>query len=132
MNEDPDIKRKPFRIYSEFGENIDLKNALNNVAKELRIEVYFGDGWDFVATNFKIAIIDRRFLDPEAWKFYINSEMVDELSGEIVILVDNLPMQQIPPFYNIDNIDPSTKEGIESIMGLVRNTYKLSSSHHLV
>ena len=132
MKNNSEVIEKPFRIYAEFGDNNTLKKALNKIAKQLHIEVYFGSDWDFIATNFKIAVIDRRILDPEAWKFYIGSEMVDELSNEIVILVDNQPIKQIPQFYNIDNIDSSTKEGIENIIGLVRNTQKLSSKHHLV
>ena len=132
MNETQISKKKPFRIYAEFGDNLDLKKALNNIAKQLHVEVYFGSDWDFIATNSDIAIIDRGFLDPEAWKFYLNSEMVDETSSEIVILVDNQPMRRIPPFYNIDNIDSFTKEGIENIVGIIRNTQKLSSTHQSV
>ena len=129
MKEIFDVKAKPFRIYAEFGVNIDLKEALNKIAKQLHIEVYFGSDWDFIATNFKIAIIDRRFLDPEAWDFYISSGMVDQSSTEQVILVDNKPIKQIPPFYKINQVDSGSKKGIEHIIGIVRNSDKLSNKY---
>ena len=91
--------------------------------------MYFGSGWDFIATNFDVAVLDRGFIDPEAWKFYISSEMVEKYSNELVILVDNQPQQQNPPFYNIKFVDLSTTGGIENIIGLVKNNYESSSKH---